>query len=224
MQLIQAQTVDEIINKYVDARGGLEKLKAIKSLYMEGSRQMMGNEVPVKVIIVQDKLFRNDFEFGGTSGYSIITPTAGWNFIPMRSTKAESIPEERLKTMQAQLDIAGSLVDYAVKGNKVELQGKEPVDGNDCYKIKLTQSSGKENFYYIDAKTYLLNQAKTMVQGQGGKNQEMITNFTDYKNVDGVMFPQTIANPGAGMMAGSTTFDKIEMNKPVDEKLYKPSN
>ncbi len=224
MQFVQGQTVDEVINKYVDARGGLEKLKAIKSLYMEGSRQMMGNEVPVKVVIVQDKLFRNDFEFGGTSGYSIVTPTAGWSFVPMRSTKAEAIPEDRLKTMQVQLDIAGTLVDYGAKGNKVELQGKETVDGNDCFKIKLTQASGKESFYFIDAKTYFLNQTRTMVPGQGGKLQEVITNYSDYKNFDGVFFPQTIANPGTGMMAGSTTFDKIELNKAVDDKLYKPSN
>ena len=44
MQFIQAQSVDDIINKYVEARGGKEKLNAIKSLYMEGSREMMGNE------------------------------------------------------------------------------------------------------------------------------------------------------------------------------------
>lgn len=224
MQFVQGQTVDEVINKYIDAKGGLAKLKAVKSLYMEGSRQMMGNEVPVKVIIVQDKLYRNDFEFGGTSGYSIVTPTEGWSFIPMRSTKPEPIPAERLKTMQGQLDIAGPFVDYAAKGNKVELQGKETVDGKDCYKIKLTDAAGKESTYYFDAATYLLYQIKTMAPGQGGKPQEIITNLTDYKSIDGMMIPHTMANPGAGMMAGSTTFDKVEVNGQVDEKLFKPSN
>ena len=224
MQFVQGQTVDDVINKYIDARGGLEKLKAIKSIYMEGSRQMMGNEVPVKVVIVQDKLFRNDFEFAGSSGYSIVTPTVGWTFIPMRSTKPEPIPEERLKSMQGQLDIVGPMIDYAAKGNKVELQGKESIDGKDCYKVKVTQSNGKESTYYIDVTTNLVNQVKTMAPGQNGKMQEVITNLSDYKSFDGVMFPQTIANPGAGVMAGSTTFDKIDINPPVDEKLYKPSN
>lgn len=48
---------------------------------------MMGSEVAVKVTMVQGKLFRNDFEFGGTTGYTIVTPTEGWSFIPMRSQK-----------------------------------------------------------------------------------------------------------------------------------------
>ena len=62
----------------------------------------------------------------------------------------------------------------------------------------------------------------------GGPNnggpKEIVTDFSDYKDVDGVMFPHTIKTEGQGMGAGSMTFDKIEINKPVDESLYKPSN
>jgi hypothetical protein len=231
MQFAQAQSVDEIINKYIDARGGMEKLAAINSVYMEGSRQMMGNEVAVKVTMVQGKLYRNDFEFGGTSGYTIVTPKEGWSLIPMRSQTIEPIPEERLKAMQGQLDIAGPLVDYAAKGNKVELMGKEIVDGQEAYKIKLTLNTGKDVTCFIDTKTNLLIQTKQMAAGiVGGRGtgsaaqeREMITNLSDYQLVDGVLFPHTISNPGTGPMGGSTTFDKIELNKAIDENQYKPA-
>lgn len=223
MQFVQAQTVDDVINKYVEARGGKDKLKSITSVYMEGSRQMMGTEVLVKVVTVQNKLFRTDFEMGNTTGYTIVTPTEGWSFIPMRSQKVESIPAERLKGMQGQLDIAGPLVDYAAKGNKAELQGKENINGSDAYKIKMTLSSGKELTYFIDTKTNLLVQSKQMSPAMGNNPpQEIITNYSDYKLFDGILFPQTIANPGTGMMGGSTTFDTIITNKPVDEKLFSP--
>lgn len=222
-EFTSAQTADEIINKYIEARGGKDKLNSVKSLYMEGSRQMMGNEVPVKVTIVQDKLYRADFEFAGNTGYTIVTPTAGWSFIPMRSQKPDPIPEDRLKNMQGQMDIAGSLVDYAAKGNKVELLGKEAVDGVDAYKIKLTLPGGRNVTYYIDAKTNLLIQSKQMgAPGRDGTTQEMITTYSDYKTVDGILFPHTISNPGQGGMSGSTTFDKVEVNKPVAEDQYKP--
>ena len=222
MQFVQAQSVDDIINKYIEARGGKDKLNAMKSVYMEGSRQMMGNEVMVKVTMVQDKLYRTDFEVGGTTGYTIVTPTEGWSFIPMQSPKVEPIPADRLKTMQGQLDIAGPLVDYAAKGNKVELQEKETIDGKDAYKIKMILSTGKEVTYYIDTKTNLLIQTRQMAPARGNNApQEIITNYSDYKLFDGIMFPQTIANPGAGVMSGSTTFDTIVVNKPVDESEYK---
>ncbi|MDQ6757751.1 MAG: hypothetical protein M3004_12540 [Bacteroidota bacterium] len=223
MQFVQAQNVDDIINKYVEARGGKEKLAAITSIYMEGSRQMMGNEVSVKVTIVQGKLYRTDFEFGGTSGFSIVTPTQGWSYVPMRSQAVEQMPADALKTMQGQLDIAGPLIDYAAKGNKVELQGKETIDGKEAYKIKLTSSDGKETFFCIDTKTNLLIQTKQVRTGANGKSNEIITNYSDYKSFDGVMFPQTVANPGSGVMGGSTTFDTIVLNKKIGDDQYKPA-
>lgn len=223
MQFAQGQTVDEVINKYVDARGGKEKLNAIKSLYMEGSRAMMGNEVPVKITIVQGKLFRTEFEFGGNTGYTIVTPTQGWSFVPMRSQSVDPIAADALKTMQGQLDIAGALVDYAAKGNKAELQGKETIDGNEAYRIKLTSADGKETSYYIDTKTNYLIQTKQLRSGPAGKQAEIITNYSDYKSIDGIMFPQTIANPGSGMAGGSTTFDTIVLNKTIVEDQFKPA-
>ena len=224
MQFVQAQSVDDVINKYVEARGGKDKLNAMQSVYMEGSRAMMGNEVLVKVTMVQGKLYRNDFEAMGTTGYTIITPTEGWSFIPMQSPKVEPMTADRLKSMQGQLDIAGPLFDYAAKGNKPELQGKETIDGKEAYKIKITLSTGKEVTYFIDTKTNLLIQSKQMSPARGNNAPvEIITNYSDYKLFDGIMFPQTIANPGAGMMAGSTTFDTIVINKTIDESQYKPA-
>ena len=92
--------------------------------------------------------------------------------------------------------------------------------------IKLTQPDGKTITYSFDSNTNLLTETRTMASGMGpgGKSveRELVTDYSDYKTVDGVLFPHTIANPGAGQMAGSTTFDKIEYNKPVDESLYKP--
>ncbi|MEP6950136.1 MAG: hypothetical protein ABI863_12705 [Ginsengibacter sp.] len=226
-QFANAQSLDEIINQYIIARGGKEKLDSVHSVYFEGTRQMMGNEVQVKVTKVDGKLNRVDFEFGGNSGYTIITPDKGWRYIPMRSDKPEEIPGAQLKTMQDQLDIAGPLVNYAAKGYQAALKGKDTVSGKEAYKIQLTNAAGKDITYYIDTKTNLLIQIRQMGNatrvGAGGVT-EVITDLSDYKEVGGVMFPHTIVTEGIGMGSGSMSFDKIEVNIPVDEKLYNPSN
>ncbi|CAN5167412.1 hypothetical protein BH09BAC2_BH09BAC2_14420 [soil metagenome] len=223
VQMLQAQTVDEVINKYNDARGGKEKLKSIQSIYMEGLRQMMGNEVPVKMIKVNGKLSRTEFEMMGQSGFTIVTPEKGWSFIPMRSQATEEIPADRLKMMQGELDIAGPLVDYTAKGNKVELTGKDTVNGNTVYVVKLIPAAGNETFYYIDAKTNLVIKTKTMVPARGNAPaREVITEFSDYKSVDGIALPHTINIPGTGGMSGSMTFDVIKINAPVADALFKP--
>ena len=224
VQFANGQSVDDIINQYITARGGKDKLLAIKSLYLEGTRQMNGNEVDLKVTKVDGKLNRVDFSVGGNDGYTIVTPDKGWTYIPMMSDKVNEIPDERLKSMQDQLDIAGALVDYAAKGYKATLQGKDTVNGKEAWKIQLTNAAGKNETFYIDTKTNLLIQTRQMVEGRNNMENEVITDYSDYKDVDGLMFAQTITTEGTGMGAGSMMFDKIVINQPVDEKLYKPSN
>lgn len=227
-QFANGQSVDDIIDQYITARGGKDKLASIKSIYMEGSREMMGNEVDVKVTKVDGKLNRVDFTFGSKSGYNIITPEKGWSYIPMRSDKAEEIPQERLKTMQDQLDISGPLVDYASKGYKAVLQGKDTANGKETWKILLTSNTGKEETFFIDTASHLLVQTKQTIQGDSRRNNgaptEVITDYSDYKDFDGVMFPQTVTTEGTGMGAGAMIFEKIVINPTVDEKMYKPSN
>ena len=226
-QFTTAQSVDDIINQYITARGGIDRLNSVKSVYFEGTRQMMGSEVEVKVTKVDGKLFRTDFEFGGNSGYTIVTPEKGWSYIPMRSDKPNEIPAPILKSMQSQLDVSGPLVNYKEKGYTATLKGKENINGSDAYDIQLTSADGKQVDYFIDSKTNLLVRTKQMTEGGrngGGQPKEVITDFKDYTDVDGVKFPHTIATEGEGMGAGTMTFDKIEINKPVDDKLYQPSN
>ena len=234
VQFASGQTVDEVIDKYVAARGGKEKLNSIKSIYMEGSREMMGAEVTVKITKEQDKLSRTEFEMAGSTGYFLVTEKEGWTLIPMRSPTPTKMPEEALPAMQTETDITGPLVDYVAKGHKAELIGKDTSNGNLAYKIKLTTKAGKEINYWIDATTYLLVQSSAkggaMFGGGGrragagaGEPAEVITLYKDYKDVGGVQFPHTIemkTNGGEGRGGGGTTFDLIEVNKPVDAKLY----
>ena len=232
-QFASGQTVDEIIEKYEKARGGKDKLLSIKSIYMEGSREMMGNEVTVKVTKEQGKLSRTEFEMGGTNGFMLVTEKEAWSYIPMRSPVPNKMADEAVAGLQTELDIAGPLVDYIAKGHKAELMGKDSVNGNTCYKIKLTTQAGKETIYWIDASNYLITQSSAKGGGMfgGGRRKEGVeltevyTLYNDYKAVYGIMFPSNIEmkNPnGEGRAGGGTTFDKIEINKPVDTKLYKP--
>src|ERR1700730_998811 len=154
---LQAQTVDEVINNYVDALGGKDKLNSIKTLYMEGVTVMQnGNEITAKVYKEQNKLSRRDVSFGMGSSTTIVTDKQGWFSNPRNGGSFEAIPTERLKAQQAELDITSPLVNYSAKGNTAELLGKEKVGETEAYKIKLTTKSGNEITYYIDPKTWYL--------------------------------------------------------------------
>lgn len=238
-QFAQGQTIDEVIAKYANARGGLDKLLGIKSIYMEGAREMMGTEIMVKVTKEQGKLSRTDLEMDAGNGFLLITDKEGWNMFSMRSPTPAKMTDDAVANQQTELDIAGPLINYSAKGHKAELIGKELLEDISCYKIKLTTSAGNDILYWIDAETYLLIQSSVKVKGsffghRGDKTvnvstpseADMLTLYSDYKAVGGILFPHTIISkmPGApqGNGTNTTTFDKMELNVSVDAKLYKP--
>ncbi len=225
-----SQTADEIIDKYIEAMGGKEKLNVIKALYMEGVSVMQnGNEVTSKTWIVQDKLMRREVNFGMGSFTMVVTDKEGWRSNPQNGGAFEPIAPDMVQNQQSELDCAGPLFDYAAKGHKAELIGKEDVEGTECYKIKLTLKSGRDISYFIDPKTWLIIRSTRKGGGMmGGRrggggaspDAELKIDYSDYrKTPEGYMFAHTIAMGGMG---ASTNYEKIEVNKPVEEKLYKP--
>jgi hypothetical protein len=227
---IQAQSADEIIAKQIDAMGGKAKLQSIKSIYTEGVA-VMGNgmEIDSKTWVVKDKLYRQEISFGMGNVVIIATPTKGWASNPRTGGTFAALPDEALKALQTQMDPV-PLIDYAAKGDKVELQGMDTASaGKKCYKLKMTFANGQEATYFIDAQTYLVDrvQRKAGIMGGGGgrrdPNATVNVDFTDYqKTADGYIFPNTMTVGGFGL---KTSVEKVEFNKAVDvDKLSKPEN
>jgi len=221
-QFAQAQTVDDVLDKYMAAMGGKDKLLSITSVFMQGVSEANGNEITNTTWKVQEKLFRNDINFGMGSITTVVTPEKGWRSNPRNGGAFEAMTAEALNGYLHQMDCAGPLVNYAAKGHKAELMGKDTVDKIECYKIKLTTKAGKELTYWIDAKTYLIYQ-NSQKGNFGGREFEITYVYKDYKAVDGILFPYTAELKGGagGFNSGPLNYEKIEINKPVDAKLYK---
>ena len=227
IQFASVKTVDEVIDKYIEARGGKEKLHSINSIYMEGRREMMGNEVTVRITKEQDKLSRTEFEKDGMISFDLITNKEAWKYSPTGMYEPQKMPDELITAFETELDIAGPLVDYAAKGHSTELIGKENIDDITCFKIKLTTKAGKDIIYWIRSDNYLLLQSTSIesdIQGTRPKLGKTLIVYKDYKAVDGVLFAHSFEKRiDGGEMLGSSDiiFSRIEVNKPIDEKLYK---
>ncbi|MEP7111144.1 MAG: hypothetical protein ABI760_24320 [Ferruginibacter sp.] len=226
-QFASAKTIDEVIEKYIRARGGKNKLASVKSIYMEGIKVMMGKEVTVKIIKEQDKLSRTEIDNGVANGLVLVTDKEAWTFFPLRSPVADRIPESESAGLQTELDIAGPLVDYVAKGHKAELLGKETVEGNTCYKIKLTTKEGRELMFWLDASSYLVIQSSaTRISAGRGNAGETYTLYKDYKEVDGIQFAHTCetktTETNATEIGGEIFFHKILINPVIDPQLFLP--
>jgi len=137
----RAQTADEIINKHVEAMGGLENWKKVNSTVLTGSINQGGTELPVTVTTLNGKGFRMEMTMSGMVNYQILTPTAGWTYFPaFGQPKPEATTDADVKESQDQLDaMMDPLIDYKSKGCSVTYLGKDQVEGTECHKLKVVQ-------------------------------------------------------------------------------------
>ena len=215
-QFAQGQTVDEVINKHIEAMGGRENLSKIKNIVMEGSLNYQGTDIGIVITTVNNKLNRQDITVNGMQGFDMLTEKEGWAYMPfMGMQKPEPKTPEEVKENQADMDLAGPLVDYVAKGHKVELTGKEVVDGKNCYKIKLNLAGGKVLILYVDVVSNLINRTidKRKVNGQ---EIDLQTDLADYKEVEGVKMAYSITQ-----QYGTTYISSIKVNQTIPDSVYK---
>jgi outer membrane lipoprotein-sorting protein len=217
-----AQTVDEVVEKNIKARGGLDKIKAVKAVKMTGKMKIGAMEAPFTIVNSRPNKIRTDFTIQGMTGTQAYDGSTGWSVMPFMGKKdAEKMSEDELKAVQEDADIDGALVDYKTKGNKVELLGKEDVQGSPAYKLKITMKNGVERTLYIDAESFLEVKAesKRKIQGQDMEGETIIG---DYKPVEGIMYPYSLESKLKGKegMGQSIVIEKIEVNPTIDAATF----
>lgn len=219
VQFAQAQTLDEIINKHMEAMGGRQKIIILSSALMTGTFTAIGGATPINIVTTKKHMVgsRIDIEANGTNNYQVITPKNGWIFTPVQGDKVpRPLIEDQFKAGQVLLDLHGPFVNYSEKGNKIEMSGKDTVNGTVCYKLKVTSPNTNVTVYSIDSKSYFIVKASTKMF-QFGALEDVVTTYSDYKkNAGGFWFAYTNITP-----RGETHYDKIETNLPVDVNIFK---
>ena len=220
--LVSAQTLDEIIAKNSEARGGTDNILAIKAAQASGTMTMgPGMEAPFAWEWKAPNKFRIDFTIQGQIGTQAFDGNKGWMNMPfMGKTEPELIPEEQNKDMAQQSDFHGQLVNYREKGHQVELIGKEEIEGTEVFKLKITLKDGDVLYSYLDAEHFLEIKQEGHHK-RGDTNVVRTTTFGDYKDVNGVMFPFSMSTAQDGMPGSQViTLGKIELNVEIDDARF----
>ena len=218
-----AQSVDELVAKSIEARGGMEKLKSVQTVRATGKMEFgPGMEAPGSMVNKRPDMVRIDFTVQGLTAVQAYDGKSAWAIMPFMGKKdPEPMAADEAKDMEENADIDGPLVDYKAKGNQVELVGKENVEGTPAYKLKVTMKNGDVKYMYLDTDSGLeiKEEQKRMIRGS---EQETETSLGDYRAVDGIMFPFAIESGVKGSPhKQKLTLDKIEINAPVDSASFK---
>ena len=218
-----AQTAEELVAKNIQAKGGLEKIKAVNTVAMNGKVYVQGITAEISQEQKRPNMLRQNFTVQGMTQVQAYDGTTAWQIQPFNGRKdPELMGEDDARDLIEQADIDGPLVDYASKGNKVEYLGHDTVDGDDAYKLKVTLQNGDIINYYLDPDTYL--EIKTEKQEFiRGNVRETEQELGSYKQVAGVYYPYSLEGGTKGNPSDHVriTMDKIEVNGPVDDSLFK---
>ncbi|HXO00245.1 MAG TPA: hypothetical protein VN881_14305 [Candidatus Acidoferrales bacterium] len=217
----QAQTVDEIIAKNVQARGGVEKMKAVQTIRITGKLNagsfragfMQENKRPDRV--------REEQIIQGLAAVQAYDGKTGWQVNPFGGRRdAELLSQDDLKSLTIDADIDGPLVDYKEKGHKAELVGHDSVEGTDCYKIKLSLKNGDVRYYFLDTDSFLELKIETQSSIRG-TIQYSETYFGDYEEVQGLFYSFAFES-GAKGDTNRVKFavDKVEINVPLEDSIF----
>lgn len=215
---VKRETIDDIIDKYIEAFGGAEKLKSIRSLKTVATIKSQGQNIPTTAWFIQNKGMRMDMLIQGKTNTTVITPNGGWTLFPIQRQKTPvDADEQTAKEGAEELDLTGDLFEYKEKGNKAVLLGKEIKDGKGVYKIRLTRKSGTVVIMYIDSNTFLPIQ-RIIDKKISGKTVETIETFGIYKkNSNGYVYPSTY---NYSPMNLDVTYSQYEINVPVEVELF----
>ena len=217
-----AQSVDELLARYVKTIGGAEKLAAIKTIRTTGTFRGGGG---FQAVVIQEQkrpnAVREEFNLQGMSQVTAYDGKQGWKINPFEGKKdAETLGEEELKSIVEDSDFDGPLVDYKAKGNKIEYLGKEDFEGSDAYKLKVTLANGTVKTYFLDADYYVPIKIETK-QTTRGTEIEIETVLGDYKEAGGVYFAHSYESGLKGSPnRSSITYDKVEINPVIDDSRF----
>ena len=215
--------LDDVIKKSIEAQGGLDKIKAIKTMRVTGKMVLGGGQIEAPVVSVMKRPHSNRTEIS-IQGQKIIEAYDGstkWSVNPMMGSKdPQKANDEDTQAAADDSDVLESpLINYKDKGNVPELMGKEDVEGSMAYKIKVTLKSGNAQTIFLDEKSFLTVKTVSKIKRMG-QEFEAETLPGNYKSVEGVMFPfssEMKVNKQIGMQM---QFDKVEVNIPVEDSMF----
>lgn len=210
-------TAKAVLNKYLEAIGGMDKLSALKSVKMSMEASMMGQTLTMEVSKAAPNMSRLEVKMGGNvMQKQVFDGTKG---------KLSGMGGEKVVEGDEAMDMALSSamfeeIVYLESDVDIKLIGVETIDGKDAYGIEVKAPSGKSSTRYYDAESgYLVRTSNTIDGPQGAMT--LSTDMGDYKEYDGIFFPTTMKQPINPQMKMDITVTEVITNAELPVDLFK---
>ena len=216
-------TVDELVAKNIEAKGGASALRELGTLRLSGKMLLKQGQEERGYLQTKKRPaeVRTEGTLQGMTQVEAFDGKEGWKISPFQGRKdPEKISADDLKTLAEQAEIDGPLVDWKAKGSTVEYLGTEEVEGTLAHKLKVVRKNGDVSFVYLDPDHFLEIRVLTQ-RMRHGAYEEVETDLGDYEKTAGVFVPTSIDSGRKGDPdKRKIIIDKVEANMPVDDAIF----
>jgi len=226
-RIASAQTADDIIEKCLAAQGGREAIGKITSRSTKGSIIVtsQAGDLPGTIEVLNQApnkvrtLLNLDLTAVGAGSMTMDQRFDGTNGYALTNLQGDSeITGGRLETLRNN-SFPSPFVGYKDRGTKIVLAGKEKVGDKDAYVLSITPATGPASRVWIDTDSYLPLKGSTTVDTPETGPLEQITEFADYRDVDGVKVPFKLTATSA-IQSYTVKVTSVEQNVKIDPALF----
>jgi hypothetical protein len=213
-------TVTQIVQRFVNANGGSERLHAVRSLQTRGTFELAGNAGPFTMTRLASGGYRVEVSMNGGSNITATDCTKAWRQEPSGSSQ---LLDERSAALliEESCDLVGQLVDAEKKGHRVELVGEADVDGTPAYHLQVHLKGGHTQDWFISRETYLLIKKQVPGWSDWMGDHQVVTWYLDYQQHEGLMVPSMIERESNETFVQSFSVEEVKVNPEVDRSIFK---
>lgn len=201
-------TVETVYEMYIEAIGGRETVENVQSVFTTAQANIQGQQLNLEMKMTADGKSSNTVSmmgnvmskqvFDGQNGFVV----ANGQKIPFDEAQAEAAKAEADPFPELSATETASL------------EGIETVDDKDAYVIAVSEDM--KNYYSVDS-GLKIQSIRTITQM--GQTITMPTVFSDYREVDGVLFPFSISQ-SMGPQSFVFEVSEIKINQGVSDEDF----
>ena len=198
--------INKVMNNYINAIGGKAKLEAVNSYLLIAEAEMQGMKLNLEMKKTSKDQFMQDVKVMGNSmSKQVFNKESG--YVVMQGQRKE-MDEAELKKVREE---SAPFPELGYLNGGVVLDGIEDINGKKAYKIKISE----EKTLYYDVESGLKIQEVTKAEMMG-QQMTSTTTFSDYREVQGIKFPFSIAQT-VGPQSFEFIVSEIKVNEGVSD-------
>jgi hypothetical protein len=220
----KSQTADEIINRYIQFIGGAQNWKSISTITTAGNYNYGGVAFPYVAYSKAPNLYLYTVTFNGKSFSQAFNGQVGWRIDGFKNEKTKTILKDKQATAlanEADVELESPFINYAQKGNTVELLGSDSVNSKPCHKIRLL-TKGDTAVYFFDRTDCSLVKKQALSKNSEMDKAPMDIFYSDYQVTGNIKLPRLINCTTDGQRILLITVDSVKLNEPIADSQFQP--